>query len=275
MPTDILWALGAVLAGLGLSRFDKLRPPGLCLAAVGVIAALLLGRMHVLEPTPFEVATRAMPGEQARALDWVRLQVVPGETVLTDFEQDVLPRPRLAASVLKAFWDTGYVDLLAPETRFLIYDTTRTRTGFRSGLSKRWLRPGPAFGTLQTAEIVTIPRVAATSQPPFRTSFSLGKGPFKPGALVRFRLEAFNATNESRRLGWIEVRVDNHTFTRLAGYNPLPAHTGEVVELVFVAPDKPGGYQVTVEMPNTASGEPEVLKRKAIEVKISDDRNGR
>lgn len=267
MPTDLMLAAGVVLLGLILAWARRLRPVGGVLLLVGLALVAVLGRRHLLEPTPFQRQVGSLPAPQASALDWVRQQLVPGETCLTDFGSSPLPGPRLSPARSRAFWETGRVDLLEPDVHFLIYEESRVSKRFKSGLDKFWTRPGPSFGPYQAVEILAIPRVGAVSQPPFRHSLTLPPGPFKPGELVELRLDLLNATNETRRLGWVEVRVEGESFPRLAGFNPLPAHTGEVVELVFVAPEKPGEHRVTVEMPRTASGKAVLLEEARIWVK--------
>lgn len=266
MPTDLLIALCVALLGLVLSCLERARTFGIVLLVLGLGMSLALGRRQVLEPGEFARKARGLPADHFKALEWVHGQLVKGETVLCGLPDPVLPEARVSPSVLKAFWHTGWVDLLDPQTAFLVFDRKLVSQLFLKGLNRRWLRLGPISGTIQPCEIIPIPRVAALSQPPFRSNVKLKRGPYRPGEIVTFPCELFNATNESRRLGWVEVEVEDVSFRRLAGYNPLPPRSGEVVELVFVAPENAGGYQVTVTMPATVSGAPEVLARRAIEV---------
>ncbi|GMU53126.1 MAG: hypothetical protein AMXMBFR33_22720 [Candidatus Xenobia bacterium] len=240
------------------------------------LGALAWAGYLAVAPSEVEQRLARLPQPQARALEWVLRQIIPGETCLSQPENDVLPSPRLHPDQLKAFWATGRVELLGPSCRWLILPTDQSpemQDGLKS--CKRWLRAGPTFEGLQAYEILALPRAAAPSQPPFRVALKLSPGPFPAGQVVPLRLELYNATFETRRLGWIKVQLFREgqplepALDRLAGFTPLPARSGDIVELVMVAPEQPGDYEVRISMPHTMKGDPLELFRKPFSVRAA------
>ncbi len=271
MSPELIWFVAAMgLAALLLG--SRVRWLGLLVA----LAGLAWGSYLLVAPSEVERRLERLPEPQARALDWVRRQLVPGETCLSQPENEVLPAPRLHPVQLKAFGATGRVELLGPDCRWLILPAAMSPE-MQSGLKscKRWLRAGPTFEGLQTYEILAIPRAAAPSQPPFRSALQLASGPFLPGQVVPVRLELFNATFETRRLGWIRLQLYQEgrplepALERLAGFTPLPARSGDIVDMVLVAPEQPGDYEVSLSMPHTMDGKPLELFRRTFSVQAA------
>lgn len=271
MSPELFWFVAAT----GLAAL-LLRSRARWLALLVALAGLTWGSYLLVAPSEVEQRLGRLPESQARALEWVRRQMVPGETCLSQPENGVLPAPRLHPDQLKAFWATGRIELLGPGCRWLILPTTLSpemQSGLKS--SKRWLRAGPIFEELQAYEILAIPRAAAPSQPPFRSALRLASGPFRPGQVIPFRLELFNATFETRRLGWIRLQLYREgqplepALERLAGFTPLPARSGDIVELVLVTPEQPGEYEVSLSMPHTMDGRPLELFRRTFSVQAA------
>ncbi|MCE7868925.1 hypothetical protein DYH09_00960 [bacterium CPR1] len=271
MFPELIWpAAGLLLAALLLR--SAFRWPALLVG----LAGLAWGGYLLVSPSEIERRLASLPEPQARALAWVSRQMVPGETCLSQPENGVLPAPHLHPDQLKAFRATGRVELLGSSCRWLIlpaHQSPELQSGLKS--SKRWLRAGPTFEGLQTYEILTIPRAAAPSQPPFRSSLQLAPGPYRGGQVVAMRLDLYNATFETRRPGWIRVQVYREgqplepALERLAGFTPLPARSGDVIDLVLVAPEQPGDYEVSIAMPHTMDGKPLELFRKSFSVRAA------
>ncbi len=271
MSPELIWPAAAIVLATLL-----LRGGARWLALLTALAGLAWGSYLLVAPSELERRLASLPRPQARALEWVNRQMVPGETCLSQPENGVLPAPRLHPDQLKAFWATGRVELLGPSCRWLVLPADQSPE-LQSGLKscKRWLRAGPTFEGLQAYEILAIPRAAAPSQPPFRKALQLSPGPFRAGQVVPLRLELYNATFETRRLGWIRVQLFREgqalepALERLAGFTPLPARSGDIIELVLVAPEQPGDYEVIVSMPHTSDGKPLELFRRPVQIKAA------
>lgn len=106
------------------------------------------------------------------------------------------------------------------------------------------------------------------SQPPFRSQTTfladddkaiplsrLQDREWRCGKPYRLRVDAFNAREESARLGWLRIRVVDaqgkdvtDPISYLLGANPLPGGTGDRNEIVFVTPIGEGDFTVMGEI---------------------------
>jgi hypothetical protein len=152
--------------------------------------------------------------------------------------------------------DSGILDeALARSPHALLERREKSDSGARRELWK--LSPPPSLA---------IERL--TSQPPFRsqTRFLQPSGETLPldrldaiewrcGQPYRLQIAAFNARQETARLGWLRIQVRDaqgkeatDSISYLLGANPLPAGTGDLHEVVFATPLVEGDFTVVGQL---------------------------